>query len=342
MNKQQYINEEELYQQIMAELEPGAAEYDRMMASGEAPAKKAKVIPLRNRWYAVAVCFIGLLIVGGAYMLNTGSEPQIADVKPTVTPKQVESQIAHAIDNNVGTVSFVETHNAPKRKALPKVAKEEGDYVYVCQEIEITPDDLLSYLGPIKNIISKKGEDRVGAVNGLAYSELGGDLLPIEACRYKGKGELKLTGKLGDVIKESCEIAYTAVKSVLSADNIYKDLVGSLDQYNIHIHFPDGSTPKDGPSAGIAICTVLYSIITGRSVRSDFALTGEISLLGRVLPIGGLKEKLQGAINSGVYEIILPKDNENDLEKVPEAIKKQLTFHFVDSLTEVLSLVIKN
>ncbi len=223
------------------------------------------------------------------------------------------------------------------RKAIVKIDIDGN-----MKKIEITPDDLLSYLGPIKNIISKKGEDRVGAVNGLAYSELGGDLLPIEACRYKGKGELKLTGKLGDVIKESCEIAYTAVKSVLSADNIYKDLVGSLDQYNIHIHFPDGSTPKDGPSAGIAICTVLYSIITGRSVRSDFALTGEISLLGRVLPIGGLKEKLQGAINSGVYEIILPKDNENDLEKVPEAIKKQLTFHFVDSLTEVLSLVIKN
>lgn len=141
MNKQQYINEEELYQQIMAELESGAAEYDRIMASGEAPAKKAKVIPLRKKWYAVAACFIGLLIIGGAYMLNTGSEPQIADVKPTVTPKQVESQVANAIDNNVGTVSFVEAQNAPKRKALPKVAKEEDGYVYVCQEIEITPSE---------------------------------------------------------------------------------------------------------------------------------------------------------------------------------------------------------
>ena len=141
VNKQLYNNEEELYQQIMAELEPGAAEYDRMMASGEAPAKKAKVIPLRKRWYAVAACFIGLLIVGGAYMLNTGSESQIAEVKPTVAPKQVESQVAHAIDNNVGTVSFADAHNAPKRKALPKFAKEEEDYVYVCQEIEIAPSE---------------------------------------------------------------------------------------------------------------------------------------------------------------------------------------------------------
>lgn len=141
VNKQLYNNEEELYQQIMAELEPGAAEYDRLMASGEAPAKKAKVIPLRNRWYAVAACFIGLLIVGGAYMLNTGSEPQIAEVKPTVTPKQVESQIAHAIDNKIRSTSFVEAHDAPKRKTLPKVAKEEEDYVYVCQEIEISPSE---------------------------------------------------------------------------------------------------------------------------------------------------------------------------------------------------------
>ena len=141
VNKQLYNNEEELYQQIMAELESGAAEYDRLMASGEAPAKKAKVIPLRNRWYAVAACFIGLLIVGGAYMLNTGSEPQIAEVKQTVTPKQVESQIAHAIDNKIRSTSFVEAHDAPKRKTLPKVAKEEEDYVYVCQEIEITPSE---------------------------------------------------------------------------------------------------------------------------------------------------------------------------------------------------------
>ena len=141
VNKQLYNNEEELYQQIMAELEPGAAEYDRLMASGEAPAKKAKVIPLRNRWYAVAACFIGLLIVGGAYMLNTGSEPQIAELMPTVTPKQVESQIAHAIDNKIRSTSFVEAHDAPKRKTLPKVAKEEEDYVYVCQEIEITPSE---------------------------------------------------------------------------------------------------------------------------------------------------------------------------------------------------------
>ena len=141
VNKQQYNNEEELYQQIMAELEPGAAEFDRMMANGENPASKAKIVPLGRKWYVVAACFIGLLIIGGAYMLNTGSEPQIAEVKPTVTPKQVESQVANAIDNNVGTVSFVETHNAPKRKALPKVAKEEDGYVYVCQEIEITPSE---------------------------------------------------------------------------------------------------------------------------------------------------------------------------------------------------------
>ena len=145
------------------------------------------------------------------------------------------------------------------------------------------------------------------------------------------------------MIKESCEIAFTAVKAVLTRqkDPKSEQQLDGLDKLNIHIHFPDGSTPKDGPSAGIAVCSVLYSVITGREVRSDFAMTGEISLLGRVLPIGGLKEKLQGAINAGVFQIILPKDNRNDLEKVPDQIKERLTFHFVSDLSEVLALVIK-
>ena len=145
------------------------------------------------------------------------------------------------------------------------------------------------------------------------------------------------------MIKESCEIAFTAVKAVLTRqkDPKSEQQLDGLDKLNIHIHFPDGSTPKDGPSAGIAVCSALYSVITGREVRSDFAMTGEISLLGRVLPIGGLKEKLQGAINAGVFQIILPKDNRNDLEKVPDQIKERLTFHFVSDLSEVLALVIK-
>ena len=141
VNKQQYNNEEELYQQIMAELEPGAAEYDRLMASGEAPAKKAKVIPLRKKWYAVAACFIGLLIIGTAYMLHNDSEEQMAEIKPTIAPKNVESLTAHAIDNNIGTISFDKAQNASEHKALPKVAKKEEDYVYVFQEIEITPSE---------------------------------------------------------------------------------------------------------------------------------------------------------------------------------------------------------
>lgn len=141
VNKQQYNNEEELYQQIMAELEPGVAEYDRMMANGENPASKAKKVPLQRKWYAVAVCFIGLLIVGTANMLHDDSEGQIAEVHTTVVPKNVEPLTAHTIDNNIGTTSFVKAQNAPKRKALPKVAKEQEGYVYVCQEIEITPDD---------------------------------------------------------------------------------------------------------------------------------------------------------------------------------------------------------
>ena len=141
VNKQQYNNEEELYQQIMAELEPGAAEYDRMMANGENPASKAKKMPLGRKWYAVAACFIGLLIIGTAYMLHNDSEEQMAEIKPTVAPKNIEPMTAHAIDNNIGSASFVKAPETPKRKTLPKVAKEEEDYVYVCQEIEITPSE---------------------------------------------------------------------------------------------------------------------------------------------------------------------------------------------------------
>ncbi len=141
VNKQQYNNEEELYQQIMAELEPGAAEFDRMMANGENPASKAKIVPLGMKWYAVAACFIGLLIIGTAYMLHNDSEEQMAEIKPTIAPKNVESLTAHAIDNNIGTISFDKAQNASEHKALSKVSKKEDDYVYVCQEIEITPSE---------------------------------------------------------------------------------------------------------------------------------------------------------------------------------------------------------
>lgn len=139
VNKQQYINEEELYQQIMAELEPGAAEYDRMMANGENPTSKAKKVPLQRKWYAVAACFIGLLIVGTAYVLHNDSEEQMAEVNTTVVPKNAEPLTPHAIDNNIGSASFVKAPETPKRKASHKVAKEEEYYTYMFQEIEITP-----------------------------------------------------------------------------------------------------------------------------------------------------------------------------------------------------------
>lgn len=141
VNKQQYNNEEELYQQIMAELEPGAAEFDRLMTNGENPASKAKKVPLGRKWYAVAACFIGLLIIGTAYMLHSDSEEQMAEIKPTVAPKNIEPMTAHAIDNNIGTTSFVKAQNASEHKALSRVAKKEEDYVYVFQEIEITPSE---------------------------------------------------------------------------------------------------------------------------------------------------------------------------------------------------------
>ncbi|WP_368652225.1 endopeptidase La [Ornithinibacillus sp. 4-3] len=176
-------------------------------------------------------------------------------------------------------------------------------------------------------------EDQVGAATGLAYTSVGGDTLSIEVTHYPGKGELTLTGKLGDVMKESAQAAFSYIRSRVDDLKIDPEF---YKKYDIHIHVPEGATPKDGPSAGITMATALVSALTGRAVKKEVGMTGEITLRGRVLPIGGLKEKSLSAHRAGITTIIIPEENEKDIEDIPESIRNELNFITVTHLDEVL------
>ena len=182
-------------------------------------------------------------------------------------------------------------------------------------------------------------QNRVGEVTGLAWTEVGGDLLTIETASVIGKGKLTYTGSLGEVMKESIQAAMTVVRARAEKLGIADDFHEKRD---IHIHVPDGATPKDGPSAGIAMCTALVSCLTGNPVKSEVAMTGEISLRGKVLPIGGLKEKLLAAHRGGIKTVIIPKDNVKDLEEIPDNAKSNLTIHAVETIDEVLAIALEN
>ena len=179
----------------------------------------------------------------------------------------------------------------------------------------------------------KDAEDQIGVVTGLAWTEVGGDILPIEATVLEGKGKMLSTGKLGEVMQESIQAAASYVRR--RADDL-KIPHNFYEKKDIHIHVPDGATPKDGPSAGLAMVTALVSVLTGIAVRNDIAMTGEVSLRGRALPIGGLKEKLLAALRSGITTVFIPRENEKDLADMPDVIKKGLKIVIVDSVDEVL------
>ncbi|MBT4923851.1 MAG: endopeptidase La [Candidatus Thioglobus sp.] len=180
--------------------------------------------------------------------------------------------------------------------------------------------------------------NQIGEVTGLAWTSVGGDLLTIEATAYKGKGKLNYTGQLGDVMKESIQAAMSVVRTRSKELKIANDFQEKLD---IHIHVPDGSTPKDGPSAGAAMCTALVSVLTGRKVKADVAMTGEITLRGEITPIGGLKEKMLAALRGGIKTVIIPDDNERELSEVPEKIKGNLNVIKVKWIDEVLDIALE-
>ncbi len=203
----------------------------------------------------------------------------------------------------------------------------------------ITPKNIGDYLGvPKYRDLAAEKNNEIGAAVGLAWTELGGQILSIEATLMDGKGNLTTTGKLGDVMQESAQAAMSYVRSRSQTFGLPKDFYRHLD---IHVHIPEGAIPKDGPSAGITLTTTLVSALTRVPVRGDVSMTGEITLRGKVLPIGGLKEKLLAAHRHGILEAILPKDNEKDLPDIPENIRREMKLHFVSHMDEVLMIALE-
>ena len=206
------------------------------------------------------------------------------------------------------------------------------------KSIHITRRNLEKYAGVKKFRYGEvEPEDLVGVTTGLAWTEVGGELLSIEAVALPGKGKITITGKLGDVMRESVQAAESYVKARAIAFGIKPTL---LDKRDIHVHVPEGATPKDGPSAGVAMVTSIVSVMTGIPVRKDVAMTGEITLRGRVLPIGGLKEKLLAALRGGITSVVIPKENEKDLAEIPDNVKKGLQINFINTVDEVLKFAL--
>jgi len=181
-------------------------------------------------------------------------------------------------------------------------------------------------------------QNEVGLTTGLAWTEVGGSVLATEATLMEGKGRLTLTGKLGDVMQESAQAAMSYVRSRSNLLGLPRDFYRTID---IHVHVPEGAIPKDGPSAGITICTSIVSALTKIPVRRDVTMTGEITLRGKVLPIGGVKEKLLAAHRMGLRTVVLPKDNEKDQADIPQEILSSLTIHFVETMDEVLQIALE-
>lgn len=237
-------------------------------------------------------------------------------------------QIIRGYTREAGVRGLEQQLESVCRKAAKKIVS------YPDLEVEVSKGDLDDYLGSPKfryNLAEE--QDQVGAVTGLAWTEVGGDTLTIEVTIMEGSGKLTLTGKLGDVMKESAQAAFSYSRSKAKELNIAPDF---HEKYDIHIHIPEGAIPKDGPSAGISMCTALISALTQIPVSREVAMTGEITLRGRVLPIGGLKEKTLAAHRAGIRKVVIPKDNEKDIQDIPESVREELAFYPVSHMNEVL------
>lgn len=213
------------------------------------------------------------------------------------------------------------------RKIVKEIIVEEKNKKY-----KVATKDLKKYLGNKKYINNELEENRIGVANGLAYTPFGGDVLPIEATYFKGNGNLMLTGSLGDVMKESAKIAFSYIKSNCKEFEIDEKI---FDKNDFHIHVPEGAVPKDGPSAGITLTTAMLSMLKNKKLKSNMAMTGEITLTGKILPIGGLREKLIAANRSGIKLVLIPSENKNDLDEIPQNIKSGIKFILVDDYKEV-------
>jgi ATP-dependent Lon protease len=214
------------------------------------------------------------------------------------------------------------------RKLVRKIVSEE------LKLFIFTEKNIAQYLGPEKVDYGKiKTQSQVGVARGLSYTIFGGDLLDIEVIKFAGKGKINITGKLGDVMKESVQTAFSYIKSISEELKIDKE---SLEKYDLHVHFPEGATPKDGPSAGVAICLALTSCLTNRPIKKDLAITGEVTLTGRSLGIGGLKEKLLAALRGNIKNVIIPEENEKNISELPQEIKDNLNIKTIKYAKEAI------
>jgi ATP-dependent Lon protease len=219
------------------------------------------------------------------------------------------------------------------RKVVKKVVNNEE------KKVTVSENNLSDFLGVKKFKYGElESKDRIGIVTGLAWTEFGGEILKIETVNMPGKGRMQITGKLGDVMQESVKAAKSFVRSRSLEYGIIPPLFEKTD---FHIHVPEGATPKDGPSAGIAMVTSIVSSITNNPVGRDIAMTGEVTITGQVLPIGGLKEKLLAAHRSGIKHVIIPKDNEKDLVDIPQKVKEDIKLTPVETVDEVLKIALK-
>jgi ATP-dependent Lon protease len=232
-----------------------------------------------------------------------------------------------------------EIGNVCRKIARNVVNHESGKEKKTPEKAVINGDKLPELLGPWKfrDLLAEK-KNEVGAATGLAWTEVGGQILTVECTLMEGKGKLTITGKLGDVMQESAQAAMSYIRSRAHQFGLPRDFYRNLD---VHIHIPEGAIPKDGPSAGITLATTIASALTKIPVRGDVAMTGEITLRGKVLPIGGLKEKLMAAHRHGILEAIMPRENEKDLPDIPDAIKQTMKLNFVDSMDEVLKIALE-
>jgi ATP-dependent Lon protease len=214
------------------------------------------------------------------------------------------------------------------RKAARKIVQDQGPV------IKITAQNLHTFLGAPKYRHAQAEEiSQVGVATGLAWTEVGGEVLPVEISTMKGKGKLTLTGQMGDVMQESAQAGFSYIRSRAQELGIEEDFHEKLD---IHIHLPEGAIPKDGPSAGITMAAAIASALTGKAIKSELAMTGEITLRGRVLPVGGIKEKVLAAHRAGIKQVMLPKENKRDLDEIPANVKRNLDFFLVEHMDEVL------
>ncbi len=252
--------------------------------------------------------------------------------------KAVE-KIIQAYTKEAGVRQLERELSAILRKlARHSLQPSKGELAGDAFETHVLPERLSKLLGPEKFLETPPTDQPPpGVVNGLAWTPTGGDLLTIEAASLPGKGNLKLTGKLGEVMQESANLALSFVRARAERLGLKEDFLEKID---LHVHVPEGAIPKDGPSAGITMATALISVLTGIPVRSDLAMTGELTLRGMVLPIGGLKEKLLAAHRMGCKAVLIPSENARHLEEVPAEVREQLSIHLVNHMDEVIQLAL--